>query len=144
MTGYWWQCEKCGDEVEFDKACGSTGIAHYIWDVMLKSSWDQSKLVLPCTKCGNISLRITYEFPRMKDRDIIRVLNVVGVELENKYLPMMWETYFNNDSSDRVYDFKYLNGRNIRGLMSPAVLSRENLKQLFDLYKLKTDSTIFP
>ncbi|MDO9069072.1 MAG: hypothetical protein Q7W05_11525, partial [Deltaproteobacteria bacterium] len=135
MPGYWWQCESCGADSDFMEACGSKGIPHFIWDVLLPSKWDQSKLKSECKKCQKDSLRITYEFPRA-EKEVIRVVSIVGVgPYNNIYLPMMWETYMVGNEDDRLFDFKYLNGRNVWGLNKAAVFGRQELKELFDLYR---------
>jgi len=56
---------------------------------------------------------------------------------------MMWETKSLGEEIN-FYDFKYINGRSVYGLMKPAIFSRENLKQLFNLYDEKTGSVNFP
>jgi hypothetical protein len=143
MKGYWWQCESCGANSDFGEACDCKGIAHFIWDVLLPSSWDQSKLLLKCKKCNKQSLRITYKFPR-KDEVVLKVIHIVGLDPNNGYIPMIWETYPEGDENERWFDFKYINGRNIYGLNKPAVFSRDDLKQLFTLYREKTNLTEFP
>lgn len=144
MPGYWWECVKCGNKVEFPEACRSRGIAHYIWDVLLPSSWDQTKLLAHCEKCQSDSLRITYEFPR-KEKEILHVAHIVGIgPFFEEYIPMMWETFNHNDFQDRLFDFKYINRRSIYGLNKPAVFSTEGLRELFDLYRKKTGIESFP
>lgn len=142
--GYWWQCESCGAISDFPEACGFKGIPDYIWDVLIPSFWEQSKLLLECRKCNKRSMRITYEFPR-REKVILQVIHIVGLgPIEGSYIPMMWET---KPSEDNVnwFDFKYIDHRrNPWVLNKPAVFSRENLKQLFNLYNDKTDSITFP
>ncbi len=143
MAAYWWECESCGHAIEFVNACGSKGITHFIRDVLLVSSWDQSHLVLECVRCGKKTLRITYEFPRTQ-KEKLYVIHIVGLNVNDHYLPMMWETYPVSDPEDRWFDFKYINGRNILGLNKPAVFSREELQHLFAIYCEKTACTSFP
>lgn len=143
MPAYRWQCESCGALSDFREACNCRGIAHYIWDVLIPSSWDQSKMLLTCSKCNKQSMRITYEFPR-RDKVLLQVIHIVGLgPIDGIYIPMMWET---KPSEDDVnwFDFKYINRRNAWGLNKAAVFSRENLKQLFNLYREKTGSIDFP
>lgn len=144
MPGYWWQCEKCGVESNFPEVCKSRGITHYIWDVLLPSSWDQTKLVQDCKNCGSSSLRITYQFPKKNEKVLIRVKHIVGMEADENYIPMMWETYQVGYENNSLFDFKYIVGRNIYGLNKPAVFSREDLKKLFALYCEKTGCLEFP
>lgn len=144
MPAYWWHCESCGADSDFMEASGSKGIAHFIWDVLLPSSWDQRKLIAECKKCKKQSMKITYEFPR-KEKEIIRVVHIVGLRPNNDdYLPMMWETYMVGNEAERLFDFKYLGGRNVWGLNKAAVFGRQNLKELFDLYRSKTGLADFP
>ena len=143
MSAYWWECESCGNRTEFSEACGSQGMAHFIWDVLLEDSWDQRKLLLKCHHCGNVSLRITYEFPR-QDKETLRVIHIVGLDPKDTYIPMIWEVYPIYDKEEHWFDFKYVNGRNIYGLNKPAVFSRQDLKQLFSLYGGKTGVADFP
>ncbi len=70
MKGWWWECESCGAKSDFAKACGSKGIAHFIWDVLMPSGWDQAHLLQECRSCDKRSLRITYEFPR-KNKEVL-------------------------------------------------------------------------
>jgi len=146
MPGYWWQCENCRPDSSFLEACGSKSIAHFIWDVLLPSSWDQSKLLLHCKNCGQQSIRITYEFPR-KEKEVFRVIHIVGIgPLFDEYIPMMWETYQvgNGKGEVTLFDFKYIGKRSVWGLNKPAVFSRDDLKRLFALFCEKTGSLEFP
>jgi len=144
MAGYWWECESCGTRWEFVAACGSKGITHFIWDILLPSNWDQAQLLGVCKSCGKVSLRITYEFPR-KNKEVLRVVHMVGLgPLYGSYIPMMWETYPISVEHERWFDFKYIDGRRTLGLNRPAVLRREHLKQLFNLYQEKTGTVDFP
>ena len=146
MPSYWWKCEneKCQNEViDFKNACGHKNLAEFIFDKLLVDEWDQNLLKLICGKCGQSSLRITYEFPR-KEKERIQVVHIVGLGPfgEGKYLPMLWETYPESDRNIRWFDFKYLNGPNIFGLNRPAVFTREQLKDVFQEYKSKTNKIL--
>jgi hypothetical protein len=144
MPGYFWQCESCKSELDFLEASGSKGIAHFVWDVLIPSSWDQGKLLMECKKCHKKSLRITYEFPRKK-KVILRVIHIVGLgPYDNEYVPMMWETYMVGNEGERLFDFKYLNRRNVWGLNKAAVFTKEGLREIFDLYRQKTGVADFP
>ena len=141
MNSYWWECESCGYRSNFKEAVGSESIAHYIWDELIPSSWDPKKLILTCKKCNKGKMRITYEFPR-KNKEVFQVVHIVGL-VKGKYVPMMWESKpLGEDVS--CFDFKYIIDRNPYGLNKPAVFTREELKELLDLYKSVTGSTNFP
>jgi len=89
-------------------------------------------------------MRITYSFPRAKER-IVHVFSIVGLyDREKSYLPMMWEFEFSDEPGKRLFDFKYLEGKNVTGLARPAVLSQEMLRRLFALYCEKTSTKQFP
>ena len=145
MPSYWWECEQCKAKREFPDVTSSNGIAHYIWDCLIPFNWDQSALVMPCKECNNGTMRITYEFPRKKERETIHVVYIVGVRLNNEiYGAMMWETYPESDPTGRWFDFKYINGRHLYGLNKPAVFSRPYLSELFKLYRTMTEEKSFP
>ena len=144
MPSYWWECESCGNKAEFFDVCQVKGITHFIWDILLKEEWNQDHLIKNCKSCGKDLMRITYEFPR-KDKEKLRVIHIIGIGPfdNNKYLPMIWETHaVGENENDNWFDFKYLNGKNIRGLNRPAVFSRDSLKKLFDVYSKKTGKEI--
>jgi hypothetical protein len=63
---------------------------------------------------------------------------------DNVYVPTMWETYDVSAPEYRMFDFKYVNNRNIWGLNKPAVFTREELRELFALYELRTGMSSFP
>lgn len=144
MPAYWWECEGCNSTHEFEEACGSRGMAHYIRDALIPSKWDQSRLLLLCPSCDEVKLRIAYEFPR-EERESIRVIHVVGLgSQEDEYIPMMWETSPFPHEGENWFDFKYINGRNVWGLNKPAVLTRHELATLFHLYGDRTSTGTFP
>jgi hypothetical protein len=145
MPSYWWQCTKCpAAPVLFGKSCKSRGVVHFIWDELLPARWDQSLLAQKCTACGESSLRITYEFPRKPNKEILRVIHVVGTGPHGDYLPMMWETSPSADLSTRWFDFKYIRGRSIWGMNKAAVLERADLHALFQAYRDRTGDAAFP
>jgi len=119
-------------------------MASFIWDKMLATGWDQSLLTPTCSKCHTGILRITYEFPR-SDKVVLQVMHIVGLkEEDDDYVAMMWETQPQHSPAERWFDFKYQRGRNPRGLNKPVVFSRENLHDLFEIYRKKTGVQIFP
>ncbi len=61
MPSYWWECGQCGSRASFLEASATKAIAHFIWDRLLPSGWDQSYLTLKCQGCGLSSVRITYD-----------------------------------------------------------------------------------
>jgi pyridoxal/pyridoxine/pyridoxamine kinase len=144
MASYWWQCESCMKRFSFPQACNSKGIAHFIRDIILPNGWEQQHLLRICTACNQHSLRIAYEFPR-KEKEIHLVKSIVGLGIVTSiYLPMMWETYTLDSTSIMLFDFKYINGRNIRGLNRPAVFSQQDLQDIFKLYCNKNNRDFFP
>lgn len=148
MPSYWWECtnNKCpeiGTQVDFINACGSKGITHFIWDILIPSQWNQSELIKKCSSCGEASLLIAYEFPR-EEPVMIHVKHIVGLgPFDDIYVPMMWETIPDGDKENTWIDFKYINGKNIWGLNKPAVFSKQDIKELFQLYQNKT-GVLFP
>ena len=143
MPSYWWECESCSARTDFSATCGSPGVAHFIWDALLPSGWDQALLVRPCNTCGTRTVRIAYEFPR-SDSLTLRIVHLVGLDPHDIYLQMMWESYPTNSPEQRWFDFKYLNGRSLWGLNKPAVFAREELGAIFDVYRRKTGVSQFP
>lgn len=149
MTGYWWSCEKeaCRSEFEFEdlrKSSGAGSIAAFIRDVLLRKNWDQALLLQQCPRCGQRSARITYDFPRRKNPLVFRVANIVGLDWGISYLPMMWGSHKVGDPVEVIYDFKYLEGRNPKGLGNPAIFKEGDLAELFALYCEKTGRRSFP
>lgn len=145
MSSYWWKCQSCGETAEFPEVTQSKGIAHYIWDVLVPSQWNQSHLVLPCPKCNSQSLRIAYEFPR-KNRVELVLIHAVGLDpVDGVYIPMMWETAPDSSTDEEHWiDFKYINGRSIFGLNKAAVFTRADIHVLFAKYKEVTGQRDFP
>lgn len=136
MKSYWWECQSCGSTSQLK-------IAAFIRDALAPSSWDQALLVQPCP-CGN-TRRITYEFPRKEDPRKVIVHGIVGLsDTEDDYLPMMWETVFADNVDVTHFDFKYIRGRNLNGLMKPAVFRQDQLRILFELFRKKRSVASFP
>lgn len=72
------------------------------------------------------------------------VVHIVGIETDDDYLPMMWETFWDRRPDAPVFDFKYLRGRNPFGLNKPPIFERADLKKLFALYCDKAGAISFP
>ncbi len=143
MPSYWWKCEICKSTFEFSQVTNSSGIHHFIWDVLVEEDWDQSALLKKCPDCMSLDLRVTYEFPR-KDRVELRIKHMIGLTPQDGiYIPMMWETIPDQDDINTWFDFKYVNGRTIYGLNKPAVFTQNNLKEIFRKFLDKTGDKIF-
>jgi hypothetical protein len=143
MPAYWWECSECGTKVEFPEASKSKGITHFIWDVLIPTNWDRSKLLKKCTKCNQDTLRITYIFPR-KDQTHVQVKHIIGLGPFDEYVPMMWETIPDGNQKKTWIDFKYINGQNVWGLNKPAVFSKEDMRTLLKQYHECTGDKSFP
>lgn len=145
MPSYWWKCQGCGETEEFSAVTQSKGIAHYIWDILIPTQWDQSHLLLPCSKCNSLNLRITYEFPR-KDRVELTLIHAVGLgPFDDIYVPMMWETAPDSSTDDEHWiDFKYINGRSVFGLNKAAVFTRADIHALFAKFGEVSGQCEFP
>ena len=122
-------CEECGDRLNFLDATGTLSIAAFIWDKLLASDWDQSRLRSTRKKCPHGNLHITYEFPR-EDKVILQVEHIVGLQFDD-YVPMMWEIHAKASPREPNFDFKYIRGRNPWGLNKAAVFSPQDLRELF-------------
>lgn len=142
IASYWWECSNCGRQYDFLSACQSQGITHFIWDVLIPSGWTQDHLLKQCDECSQKTVRITYIFPRT-DKTHIQVKHIVGLGPFDIYVPMMWETIPDGNIEVTWIDFKYINGRNIWGLNKPAVLSKEDIRTLFQVYRECTGDNIF-
>lgn len=141
MLGYWWECEGCGKQSNFAQVTDSRTLVAYIRDRLVPSKWDQTVLYLKCPQCHVGNMRITYEFPRC-DKEVVRVVHIVGLIINGEYLPMMWESYPVASPDQRWFHFNYVNGRNRWGLNRAAVFSGEDLQKLFALYREKTGQPI--
>lgn len=143
MPSYWWECvHGCDGKRTFKEECGSRGLVHFLWDHLLPGQWDQELLVRQCPACKSLSLRIAYDFPR-RNPETLCVLHIVGLGPFGDYLPMMWEASPKSDRSKMWFDFKYVRGRNIKGLNTPAVFTRNQLSNLFNLYRQKANDPTF-
>jgi hypothetical protein len=136
MSKYWWQCTSCGNRPAWLAVCESKSIAAFIWDELAPSGWNQELLRRMC-KCKRRSLRITYRLKR-GDTERVSVKNIVGLKLEDDYLPMVWETF--RHATPRTYwiDLKYQRGRSPWGLTKRVVLQRTQLSRLLRVYEKVT------
>ena len=133
---YWWQCISCGERPPWLAVCESKSIAAFIWDELAPSSWDQSLLRRTCC-CRHRSLYITYRLKR-GDPERVSVKHIVGLSLEDDYLPMLWETFRHASPKIRWIDFKYQKGRSPWGLTKRLVLRQAHLSRLLRTYEKAT------
>ncbi len=136
MARYWWQCISCGDRPSWLAVCESKSVAAFIWDELAPSGWDQKLLRRMC-KCKRRSLYITYRLKR-GDVERVSVKNIVGLMLEEDYLPMVWETFRHATPKTTWVDFKYQRGRNPWGLTKRLVLQKPQLSLLLRAYQKAT------
>jgi|SRR5687767_4631249 len=136
MARYWWQCISCGDRPAWLAVCESKSIAAFIWDELASSGWDQSLLRRRC-KCRRRSLYITYRLQR-GDPERVSVKHIVGLPLDDSYLPMVWETFRHGTPRTKWVDFKYQRGRSPWGLTKRVVLKKEHLSRLLRAYENAT------
>jgi hypothetical protein len=136
----WWQCQHCNSTTDFFAATSTQSLPAFLRDRMVPSGWDQTLLAQPC-KCG-AEMRITYHFPR-REKEVLQVIRMVGIEWSPEYLMMMWESAPASDPNERWFDFKYLRGRNPWGL-NKALFPQASLKQIFALFRHKAGVLDFP
>jgi hypothetical protein len=139
---YWWQCISCGDRPAWLAVCGSKSIAAFIRDELAPSGWDQSLLRRTC-QCKRRSLYITYRLQR-GDPERVSVRHIVGLRLEDDYLPMLWETFRHATPRTRWIDFKYQRGRSPWGLTKRLVLQQPHLSRLLRTYEKATGRHLAP
>jgi len=142
MSRYWWQCTTCGARPAWLAVSGSKSIAAFIRDELAPSGWDQSLLRRSCA-CGKASLFITYRLQR-GDPERVSVKHIVGLWLEDDYLPMIWETFRHATPRARWIDFKYQRGRSPWGLTKRLVLQRPQLARLLRAYEQATGKRLRP
>ena len=144
MPGYWWQCKKCGEKREFREAANRRSVPDFLWEDLVPAEWDQALLTLPCpTSCGS-RMHLTYKFPRSKGTtDTVMVVHIVGLQ-KGGYLPMMWEAFFLSEPASSFFDFKYVRGKSMYGLNRPAILTQQDLREMFELYSRVTGSRMLP
>ncbi len=136
MARYWWQCTSCGDRPTWLAVCESKSIAAFIWDELEPSGWDQKLLRRTCS-CKRRSLYITYRLKR-GDTDRVSVKHIVGLMLEEQYLPMVWETFRHSSPKTSWVDLKYQRGRNPWGLTKRVALQKPQLSRLLRAYEKAT------
>ena len=134
---YWWQCFSCGDRPAWLAVCESKSVAAFIWDELAASHWDQNLLRRTCKSCKGRSVYITYRLKR-GDPDRVSVRHIVGLSLQDDYLPMLWETFRHATPRTRWIDFKYQKGRSPWGLTKRLVLQRPQLARLLRTYEKQT------
>ena len=133
---YGWQCSACGARPAWTAVCESRSVAAFVWDELAPSGWDQRLLRRTC-ECGRRSLYITYRLKR-GDPERVSVRHIVGVRLEDEYLPMLWETFRHGSPRTRWIDFKYQRGRSPWGLTKRVVLTQPQLSRLLRAYRKAT------
>jgi hypothetical protein len=133
---YGWQCTACGARPAWTTVCASKSIAAFIHDELAPAGWDQRLLRRTCA-CGRRSLYITYRLKR-GDPERVSVRHIVGLVLDDGYLPMLWETFRHADPKTRWIDFKYQKGRSPWGLTKRLVLTQPQLARLLGAYAKAT------
>ena len=125
---YWWQCIACGARPAWTDVCESRSVAAFIRDELVPGGWDQRALQRTCV-CRRRALYITYRLKR-GDPDRVSIRHIVGLALEDEYLPMVWETFRHSEPKARWIDFKYQRGRSPWGLTKRLVLTQPQLSRL--------------
>jgi hypothetical protein len=133
---YWWQCTACGERPAWTAVCESRSLAAFIWDELAPSGWDQRLLRRTC-QCKRRSLYITYRLKR-GDPERVSIKHLVGLSLEDDYMPMLWETFRHGAPRTRWIDFKYQRARSPWGLTKRLVLTQAQLSRLLRGYEKAT------
>lgn len=139
---YWWQCIACGARPAWLAVCASKSIAAFIWDELAPSGWDQLLLRRTC-QCGRRSLYITYRLKR-GDPERVSVRHMVGLRVDDDYLPMIWETFRHATPATKWIDFKYQRARSPWGLTKRVELTRPQLARLLKTYQQATGRRLGP
>lgn len=139
---YGWQCLACGERPAWLAVCESRSIAAFIHDELAPSGWDQRLLRRTC-QCGRRSLYITYRLKR-GDTERVSIRHIVGLGLEDEYLPMIWETFRHATPRIRWMDFKYQRGRSPWGLTKRLVLTQPQLSRLLGAFQKATGRRLGP
>lgn len=139
---YWWQCTVCGERPAWLAVCDSKSIAAFVCDELAPSGWDQRLLRRTCI-CKRRSLYITYRLKR-GDPERVSIRHIVGLRLEDDYLPMIWETFRHADPKTRWIDFKYQRGRSPWGLTKRLVLTLPHLSRLLLAFQKVTGRRLVP
>ena len=137
---YWWQCLACGRRPAWLEACASRSVAAFVWDELAPGGWDQRLLRRTC-ECGRRSLYITCRLKR-GDPERLSVRHIVGLPLEDDYLPMLWETFRHATPRTRWIDFKYQKARSPWGLTRRVVLTQPQLARLLRSYETITGRSL--
>ena len=140
---YWWQCISCGDRPAWLAVCDSKSIAAFSCDELAPGGWDQRLLRRTCKCCKRRSVYITYRLQR-GDPERVSVKFIVGLSLEDDYLPMVWETFRHATPKTRWIDFKYQRGRRPWGLTKRLVLQQPHLSRLLGTYQKVTGRRLNP
>ncbi|GGA78957.1 hypothetical protein GCM10011521_16460 [Arenimonas soli] len=138
---YGWQCTACGDRPAWLAACGSRSVAAFIRDELAPSGWDQALLRRTCRACRHRTVYITYRLKR-GDPERVSVRHIVGLVLEDEYLPMVWETFRHASPRTGWVDFKYQRGRSPWGLTKRLVLERKHMSRLLLAYRNATGRSL--
>ena len=88
-------------------------------------------------ECKHRSLYITYRLQR-GDPERVSIRHVVGLTLQDDYMPMVWETFHHATPRTGYIDFKYQRGRSPWGLTKRLVLTRPHLSRLLRAYEKAT------
>jgi hypothetical protein len=139
---YRWKCSDCPTRRTFAEVTGTRSIHGFLWDILLRSDWDQKLLAKNCPECGKLAMRITYKFPR-KAESIATVHHIVGID-KGSWMPMMWETTLDDEIESPLFDFKYIVKGRLFGLNRPAVFSQDDLREVFTLYCTRAGKQQFP
>ena len=140
---YWWQCISCGDRPAWRAVCASNSVAAFIHDELAPGGWDQTLLRRRCESCKRRSVYITYRLQRGSP-ERVSVKAIVGLPLEDDYLPMVWETFRHGTPKTTWIDFKYQRGRSPWGLTKRLVLQRAHLSRLLRAYGKATGRRLDP
>lgn len=141
MAKYWWQCVSCGDRPAWLAVCESKSIAAFIWDELAPSRWDQALLRRKCDKCQRRAVHVTYRLQR-GDPERVSIRHIVGLKLDDDYLPMIWDTFRHASPRGHWIDFKYQRGRNPWGLTKRVVLQKPQLTRLLRTYEKATGRSL--
>ena len=138
MAGYHWQCSNCKQESSFSQVKANTGIAKFIWQTLLPANWNYNLLIRECPQCHEKEMRITFEFPRQQNPELLQVKQIVGLPVGN-YLPMMWESFPFGSIDESWFSFNYItlvDGKiNSWGLNKAAVLDEDEFSKLTQVYE---------
>ena len=139
---YWWQCISCGARPAWLAVCASKSIAAFIRDELAPSGWDQGLLRRTCA-CKRRALYLTYRLQR-GDPERVSVRHIVGLDLDDDYLPMIWATFRHATPKTDWIDFKYQRGRSPWGLTKRLVLQKPHLARLLKSYEKVTGQRLAP